>query len=112
MPSTLTSCAVIGENSDRVESSAARWNTVSTSNSASMRSSALRSRIERDHLALARAGLRGLERRDVEGDDRSGAVVGEPIDQAVADFARRASNENNGFAHGSSVKTGASRDTR
>ena len=43
---------------------------------------------------------------NVQGDDRSGAVVGETIDQAVADFARGAGNENNGFAHGSSVKTG------
>ena len=27
------------------------------------------------------------------------SVVGQPLDQAVADFARRASDEDNGFAH-------------
>src|SRR6185436_13975527 len=38
VPSTLTSCAVTGVNSERVESSAARWKTRSTSNSARTRS--------------------------------------------------------------------------
>ena len=46
MPSTFTWCAVTGVNSERVDSSAARWNTRSTSNSASTRSSSARSVIE------------------------------------------------------------------
>ncbi len=46
MPSTLTWCAVTGVNSDRVDSSAARWNTVSTSYCERMRSSSAVSRIE------------------------------------------------------------------
>ncbi len=46
MPSTLTWWAVIGVNSLRVESSAARWKTVSTSYSERMRSRRLVSRID------------------------------------------------------------------
>src|SRR6185295_9464513 len=46
VPSTLTWWAVMGVNSPRVDRSAARWNTSSTSNSERMRSSRLVSRIE------------------------------------------------------------------
>ena len=46
MPSTFTWWAITGVNSDRVESSAARWNTRSISNSARMRSSSAVSRMD------------------------------------------------------------------
>src|SRR4051812_19247177 len=46
VPSTLTSCAAIGVNSERVDSSAARWNIRSTSNSAITRSSSALSVID------------------------------------------------------------------
>ena len=46
VPSTLTWCAVVGVNSARVDRSAARWKTSSTSYSARIRSSRCSSRIE------------------------------------------------------------------
>ena len=46
VPSTFTWCAVTGVNSLRVERSAARWKTWSTSNSERIRSSSWWSRIE------------------------------------------------------------------
>src|SRR3954464_5884884 len=46
VPSTLTSCAAIGVNSERVESNAARWNIRSTSHSGITRSSSALSVID------------------------------------------------------------------
>ena len=41
----------------------------------------------------------GIERRDVERDDRSRAIFRQLIDQAVPDFAGGAGNEDDRFAH-------------
>ena len=87
MPSTFTWWAVIGVNSERVDSSAARWKTVSTSNSDRMRSSSAVSRIEPVNSRCDQRRQAGVERIDVERDDRLAAGFGELRDQPVADLA-------------------------
>ena len=99
MPSTLTWCAVIGVNSERVDSSAARWKTSSTWNSARIRSSSASIENRAGDLAVDLPGDRGIERREVERDDRAVGLLGEAIDQAVADLAAGAGDEHDRFAH-------------
>ena len=99
MPSTFTWWAVIGVNSDRVESSAARWKTVSTSYCDRMRSSSAVSRIEPVNSRAtsgARLASSGLTSR-VTTEPLAG--LGEPGDQAVADLAAGAGDEDDGLAH-------------
>ena len=99
MPSTLTWCAVIGVNSERVDSSAARWKISSTSNSARMRSSRPRSRIDpviSRSTFLAIAGSSGATSSVTMA--RS-ASLGEPSDQAVTDLAAGAGDEHDRFTH-------------
>ena len=99
MPSTLTWCAVTGVNSERVDSSAARWKTASTSNSDRMRSSSAVSMIEPVNSRCTSLRQRRLERVDVEGDDGALAAGRQPLDQAVADLAAGAGDEDNRFAN-------------
>ena len=103
MPSTFTWWAVIGVNSERVESSAARWKTVSTSYCDRMRSSSAVSRIDPVNSRGDQRRQAGVERVDVEGDDRAAAGLGEPGDQAVADLAAGAGDEDDGLAHRPSI---------
>ena len=50
-------------------------------------------------LAIDLAGNRGIERREVERDDRALGLLGKAIDQSVADLAAGAGDEHDGFAH-------------
>jgi hypothetical protein len=52
-----------------------------------------------DRLALHFLREVGVERREVKRDDGTGAVGGELIDEAVADFATGSGNQNGGFSH-------------
>jgi hypothetical protein len=50
-----------------------------------------------DGLALNFFRLRRFKRRDVERDNAARAIGGQPVDQAVTDFAGGTSNEDDGF---------------
>ena len=85
MPSTFTWWAVIGVNSARVESSAARWNTVSTSYWDRMRSRSAVSRIDpvnsraTSGARLASSGLTSRVTTEVRPDAVSRAIRPCPI---------------------------------
>ena len=59
-----------------------------------------------DELALHERPQLGIERREVERDDRPAAGSRKLRDQAVADLAVRAGDEDDGFAHGGSFTAG------
>ena len=100
VPPTFTSWAVIGVNSERVDSSAARWKISSTWNSARMRSSTAAIEDRAGDLAVDLRGDRRIESASSRGDDRALGLVGQTVDQAVADLAVGAGDEHDRFAHG------------
>ena len=107
VPSTLTWCADSGVNSERVDSSAARWNTSSTW---ILRQDPFEQRPIEDRpgdLAVDQRGNRWVEPGEIERDDRAAGLGREALDQAVADLAACACDQDDRFSHRKIILNGS-----